>query len=219
MATAAATIITNVLDRLEESGSNPIFWSREELLVLLNDGNLELVLGSGYLNSERNQQLIGAKVQAIPPDAIALLGVQYGGVQIERTTIEGLDRTSRRWDYQSGVLTKWAPMGCEAFLIDKHPTSALTVLLQTLDQPAQLTEADNIDLEPEYCKALEDYVFHCARFKEGGLEFQMAQPAYDEFSVLAGMREQRTFSAMFVLWGRTPQSGDTGKNYSTMERA
>ncbi len=140
-------------------------------------------------------------------------------VQIERTTIEGLDRTNRRWDYQSGVLTKWAPMGCEAFVIDKHPTSELVVLLQTLDMPAPLTEDSEIDLEPEYIKALEDYVFHCARFKEGGHEFQVAQEAYDDFASKAGLREQRTFSEMFVLWGRTPQAGDTGGSYSTMERA
>lgn len=215
----ASTIISNVLLRLEELPASPIFWSRAELLVLLNDGNLELVLSSGYLNSERVQQLIGAKVQAVPMDAIALLGVQYAGVQVERTTIENLDRTNRRWDYQSGILSKWAPMGCEAFVVDRQPTSELTVLLQTLDMPAPLTEASTVDLEPEYCKALEDYVFHCARFKEGGTEFQMAQGAYDDFSAKAGMREQRTFSEMFVLWGRTPQAGDTGGSYSTMERA
>ncbi len=78
----ASDLITNVLNRLAEDPVSPIFWSREELLVFLNDGNLELVLLSGYLNSERQQQLIGAKVQAVPPDAIALLGVQYCSMNI-----------------------------------------------------------------------------------------------------------------------------------------
>ncbi len=78
----ASEVITNVLNRLAEDPVSPIFWSREELLVFLNDGNLELVLLSGYLNSERQQQLIGAKVQAVPPDAIALLGVQYCSMNI-----------------------------------------------------------------------------------------------------------------------------------------
>ncbi len=73
----ASEIITNVLHRLEEDPAAPVFWSREELLGFLNEGNVELVLISGYLTSERPQQLIGAKVQSVPPDAITLLGVQY----------------------------------------------------------------------------------------------------------------------------------------------
>ncbi len=73
----ASEIITNVLHRLEEDPAAPVFWSREELLGFLNEGNVELVLISGYLTSERQQQLIGAKVQSVPPDAITLLGVQY----------------------------------------------------------------------------------------------------------------------------------------------
>ncbi len=214
-----STLISNVLLRLEENTATPIFWSREELLTLLNEGNIELALMSGYLTCEQEQVLIGAKIQGVPNGAMALLGVQYEGVQVERTTIEGLDRTTRRWDYQSGILSKWAPCGCTSFVIDKQPTSALLVTLQTLERPPALIETDEIDLEPEYQKALEDYVFHTARFKEGGLEFQMAQAAYDDFTSKAGMRAEKTFSEMFVIWGRTPQAGDTGGSYGTLERA
>ncbi len=104
-------------------------------------------------------------------------------------------------------------------MINKQPTSALLVTLQTLEQPPTLAETDDLQVEPEYQKALEDYVFHVARFKEGGLEFQMAQPAYDDFTSKAGMRAEKTFKEMFVIWGRTPQAGDTGGGYSTLERA
>lgn len=214
-----ADVIDNVLFRLEEDLDAPVFWTRAELLVLLNEGMVEFVLISGYLHSETVYAMISAKLQAVPTDAIALLGVQYSSLPIERTTVEGLDRTSRRWDYQSGILTQWAPCGLDRFFVNKHPTSATNVTLQTLDQPATLAEGDTIDLEPEYVDALEDYVFHCARFKEGGLEFQQAQGDYDSFAEKAGMRETRAFSEMFVLWSRTPDAGDTGGSYKTMERA
>lgn len=218
MATASH-VIDKVLFRLEESETSPIFWSRDEILRLLNEGFIEFVLMSGYLNSEATHTMISSKLQAIPSTAMALLGVQYAGLPIERSTVEGFDRTSRRWDYQSGILTQWAPCGVDRFFVNKHPTEATVVTLQTLDAPPVLVEADEIELEDEYVDALEDYTFHAARFKEGGLEFEEAQPSYDDFSKKAGMREQRTFSEMFVIWSRTPNSGDTGGSYSTMERA
>lgn len=217
MATAAE-VLDNVLFRLEEDTDDPVFWSREELLILLNEGYIEFVLMSGYLQSQSNYQMIGSKMQATPDNCMGLLGVQWQSKPIEKTTIEGFDESNRRWDYLNGYLSQWAPCGLDRWFCNATPQLAFTVNLITLDQPAELAEDDEIELEAEYIKALEDYTFSCARFKEGGGEFQQGQESYDDFASKAGMREQKTFSELFALWARDPNA-DTGGGYSTLDRS
>lgn len=218
MATAG-DVLDNVFHRLEEDPDRPIFWSRSELLVLLNDGLLEFVLISGYLQSETTYTLIGSKFQAVPGTAIGLLNVNYASIPVERTSAEDLDRSNRRWDYLSGILKQWMSCGVDKFVIDRHPSAATIVTLFTLDAPTPLTEADIIDLDPEYISSLEDYVFAAARFKEGGQEMIDAQSSYDEFAQKSGMREGRTFSQMMTVWSREPDAGNTGPGYGTLQRA
>ncbi len=217
MATAAE-VITNALYRLEEDPVSPIFWSRAELLILLNEGYIEFVLGSGYKQSQSNYTPIGSKMQALPENCMGLIGVQWQSKPIEKTTIEGFDESNRRWDYLNGYLSQWAPCGVDRWFMNATPQQAFTVNLITLDQPAALAEGDTIGLEDEFIKGLEDYLFSCARFKEGGGEFRQAQESYDDFSAKAGMRETKTFSEMFTLWNRDP-SADTGGGYSTLDRS
>lgn len=218
MATAG-DVLDNVFHRLEEDPDSPIFWSRAELLVLLNDGLLEFVLISGYLQSETTYALIGSKLQAVPDTAIGLLNVNYSNKPIERTSIEDVDRSNRRWDYLGGILKQWMPCGLDRFIVDRHPSAATNVTLFTLDAPTSLAEADTIDLDPEYISSLEDYVFAAARFKEGGQEMVDAQVSYDEFAEKSGMREQRSFSQMMVTWSREPAGGNSGGGYATLHRA
>jgi hypothetical protein len=106
----------------------------------------------------------------------------------------------------------------DKWILDRHPTAATSVSLTTLDNPQPLGETDSIDLQPEYVEALIDYVFHMARFKEGGAEFQQSQEAYDNFQNKAGKRAQKTFSEQYVFWARNPQA-NTGTDYSTLDRS
>jgi len=214
----ASEVISKVLYRLEEDTASPVFWSRAEILILLNEGYIEFVLMSGYLQSQSTYSMIGSKMQAPPDDCMGLIGVQWASKPIEKTTIEGFDESNRRWDYKNGYLSQWAPCGLDRWFCDATPQLAYDVQLITLDQPAALAEASTILLEDEYIEALEDYTFSCARFKEGGGEFRDAQPAYDDFTEKAGLREQKTFSEMMVMWGRDPNQ-DTGGGYSTLDRS
>lgn len=216
--TTAAQIIDRVLERVDESTSDPRFWSRAELLQHVNDGFLELTIMCGQLTSNRTYAMVGAKVQAVPSGAIAIMHLAYSSQVIEKSSVELFDRNNANWDNQSGVLTKWAPCGLDRWFCDRQPTTAQSVVLTTLDRPATLAEGTTIDLDPEYVEGLEYYAFHMARFKESGAEFDQAMTAYDDFLAIVGHKEQRTFSQMWTLWSRDPNA-DTGVGYSTINRS
>jgi hypothetical protein len=219
MSTTAGSIIDAVLDRLDESRTAPIFWTRAELLQILNDGFIEFTLFAGQLTSERTYDLIGAKLQATPIGAIAVMHVSYGNRKIEKSSVELIDRNNPNWDAQSGLLQKWAPCGLDRWFVDRHPTAPGTsVTLVTLDDPTTLTESSVIDLDTEYIDALTEYTFHFARFKESGGELQQSMTNYDFFLNKAGHKGQRTFAQEFLVFSRDPNS-DTGPDYSTKDRS
>jgi hypothetical protein len=219
MSTTAGQILDQVLDRLEESRTNPIWVSRAELLVHLNDAFLEYTLIAGQMTSERTYALIGAKLQSVPQGAIAIIHVSYANKRIRKSSIENFDRENPKWDGLAGLLTKWGPAGLDRWAIDRHPTAAGTnVTLVTLDDPPQLTEASVIDLAQEYIDGLTEYTFHFGRFKEGGAEFVQAMPNYDLFLEKSGHQAQRTFSQQFTSFSRDPNA-DTGEGYSTIDRS
>jgi len=81
-----------------------------------------------------------------------------------------------------------------------------------MDIPGELEEGTYIDLAPEYIEALTNYVFHTARFKEGGAEFGQSMTNYDLFLNKAGLQEARTFIEQFALWAAIP-AAKTGEDY------
>lgn len=218
MTYTAADVINDVLDRLNENNANPVFWLRLELLSLLNEGFLELTLMAGQNTSDTTQSLVSAKFQGIPEGSIAILNVVYAELPVEKTSIEMLDRAYVNWDALFGLIQKWAPMGLSRWVCDRTPTSLESVTLTTLDVPPTLGENDVIDLDAEYIVALTNYVFHMARFKESGGEFEQAMTAYDQFQTVAGMRASRSFSQQWTLWARDPNA-NTGLGDSTVGRS
>lgn len=218
MSITAGQVIDQVLDRADESETNPIFWTRTEILVLVNEGFVELNLIASKMTSERTYGMIGNKVQSVPVGAIAVIRVDYANQKIEKSSLENFDRENPAWDALIGILGKWASAGLNLWFCDRTPPSSYSVTLTTLDETATLTESSVIDLEAEYVEALTSYAYHMARFKESGAELQQAMDAYDEFRAIAGHRAQKTFSQEFVVWSRDPNA-DTGNNYSTVDRS
>lgn len=216
MSILASQVIDQALQRFDEDTADPIFVTRAELLQHLNDGFLELQLLAAQLTSERTYTLIGAKLQSVPDGAIAIMHVAYANKPIEKSSVENFDRENPNWDAQYGILHKWAPCGLDRWFVDRQPTAALNVTLTTLNQPTTLTETDAIDLEQEYVDGLTEYVYHMARFKESGAEFQQAQEQYDQFLNIAGLRQKQSFAEQFELWAHDPNA-DTGIGYSTLE--
>lgn len=218
MATAA-DVIDAVLYRLDQSltVSADQFWVRAELLILVNDGFLEFTLMAGQLVSENNVTLATANIQSVPSTAIAVIHVSYASEVVEKSSLELFDRGDPGWESKYGILRKWAPMGLNHWIADRYPIASTTVALTTLDKPVALLEGTTIDLPEEYVSALIDYVFHMARFKEGGGEFAQSMDAYDAFQSTAGMQERQTYADQWLLWSRDPNA-DTGPDYSTEDR-
>lgn len=218
MATAG-DVIDAALYRLDQSltVSAAQFWTRTELLILVNDGFLEFTLIAGQMVSENNVALAAGNIQDVPSTAIAVIHVSYASEYVEKSSLELFDRGDPDWESKYGILRKWAPMGLNHWIADRYPISSVTVALTTLDKPPVLIESDDIDLAEEYVSALIDYVFHMARFKEGGGEFAQSMDAYDEFRSTAGLQEQQTYAEQWLLWSRDPNA-DTGPDYSTLER-
>lgn len=216
--TTAGQIIDSVLDRLAESRTSPVFWSRAELLTIVNDGFLEFTLIAGQLISERTYTMISAKLQSVPVGAIALIHVAYQNKVIEKDSVEHFDRANPNWAAQSGILQKWAPCGLDRWFVDRHPTSATNVTLTTLDDPGVLTEGSVIDLEQEYIDGVNEYAFHFSRFKESGAELEQAMDNYSLFLEKSGMHQSQTWAEQWLLYSRDPNA-NTGEDYSTLNRS
>lgn len=199
----------------------PAFYTRDEAFTHLNEALMELALIAGHPTSEASIALTDSvHFQSLPSGAIALLHLANSSSRfLRKTTIEKIDRSNADW-YRgaTGTPQRWAPVGLYPnFFVDKRPTS-VTLTGVTLDEPTTIAETTTIDLPDEYIEAIEEYVFHMLRFKEGGQEFALAMSAYDEFLHRAGHAEKRSMSEQYTLWAKEP-AGDTGGGYSTSERS
>jgi hypothetical protein len=214
----ASEIITLVLDRLDEDPSNPQFWSRSELLVLLNEAYAEFNIIAIKLASTASITRPSANIIAIPPTAIVVMGAQVSSKSLSRTTMESMDMENRGWMKATGVPAQWGSAGINRMFFDKYPTaSGATATITTLNVPQEIEEDTVIDLESEYLLALEQYVFHAARFKEGGAEFQQSMEAYQQFTMIAALGAEGQDSETFDLFGQATVA-QTGQSYNTIGR-
>ena len=97
MAISGTDVIDTVLERLEETVA-PIFWTRPEMLIYLNEGMKELNnlaaklhLESGVVTDSNDN------FYAPPTDTIAVMAASVGDKSLERVTLEDLDREDRFW--------------------------------------------------------------------------------------------------------------------------
>lgn len=222
MATGGS-IIDTVLRELEESITTPVFWTRAELLQHLNDGLLELNLITGKFQSENAAFApTTATLQSTPAGAICVLHVSRSSLFLRKRTLEEMDKENRKWMkiISSGnVIKQWGPVGLNLFFVyPKLLSSGSTLTIVTLDIPATIGEATVIALDNEYVNGLEQYVFHMARFKEGGAEFQQSIAAYDVFRTVCGSLASKKLSEQYGLWAKEA-AADTGSRYSTIPRS
>jgi hypothetical protein len=218
-----ANVIDTVLDMLEENKVTPIFWTRAELFVHLNDGMMELNLMAGKYQSEQAFAPTVNTIQTTPAGIIGILHIGTSSkVLIRKRSLEGMDREKRSWANEvspNNVIKRWGPVGLNLFFVyPKLNAPGMTVNLTTLDMPGVIGEGTTIPLDEEYVEALIDYTFHMARFKEGGQEFSLAMKNYEEFRETCGYIMRRKLSENYVLWSKEPHA-DTGPRYSTGARS
>lgn len=189
------------------------------MITLLNEGYAELNLIARKLMSSVAINQMSTHFVRIPETAIAATGVTVGTKAIQKATIEAADLNNPAWTKDTGAARIWGAIGCERVFFNRYPisTDGTDMVLTTLDIPAELSESTIIDLESEYLLALENYVFSCARLKEGGAEFQQGLDSYDQFLKTCGLATDRTVASQFEEWAKIPDSS-TGLSYATVDR-
>jgi hypothetical protein len=221
MAISGAEVIDLVLKRLDETIS-PIFWTRPEMLLYLNEGMKELNNLAAKLHLESGVVTDSTdNFYAPPTDTIAVMAASVGDKSLERVTLEDLDREDRFWEGKTGtILKRWAPIGCNLFAIFPRPTvaSSVTVDFVVMKLPASIEDNnDAIDMDDEFIESIEDYTFHISRFKEGGPEFAHAMAAFKNALERMGDVARKVYSQQPVIWTAEPAL-DTGPSYSTPDR-
>jgi len=222
MAISGAEVIDTVLERLEETIA-PIFWTRPEMLLYVNEGMKELNNLAAKLHLESGVVTDSTdNFYAPPTDTIAVMAASVGDKSLERVTLEDLDREDRFWEGKTGtILKRWAPIGCNLFAIFPRPTLAggsITVDFVVMKLPASIADnGDPIDMDDEFIESIQDYTFHIARFKEGGPEFSNAMTAFTNALARMGDVARKVYSQQPVIWTSEPAL-DTGPSYSTPDR-
>jgi len=240
MAISGADVINTVLERLEETVT-PIFWTRAEMLLYLNEGMKELNNLAAKLHLESGVVTDSDdNFYAPPTNTIAVMAASVGDKSLERVTLEDLDREDRFWEGKTGtILKRWAPIGCNLFAIFPRPgvptTSSafttgftggfgaggflsITVEFAVLKLPATIEDnGDPIDMDDEFIESIQDYTFHVSRFKEGGPEFAHSMAAFKNAINRMGDVARKVYSQQPVIWTAEPAL-DTGPSYSTPDR-
>ncbi len=213
MATAGS-IATKVLKRLgEEDPSNPVFWSRVEILEDLSEIYLEFLLTvANQVRTDLTVTLAAASAFAnVPNGIIAILDLWVSDKPLEKYTLEALDLEERKWETQTGSPDKWAPIGLNLIASAKRPSADTSASVTALKYPGDLAEETAIDLPDEMLTALEEGTFHVARFKEGSPEFANSMPSYEFF-----LKSSMEFAERAAAYGQEHPNQSTGSAYTTV---
>lgn len=204
--TLVSTLIDRVLTDLQQDPTDPVYWTRQETLDIVWEGLVEINLLSGYYQTSVTQTLTNNSLQGAP-EHIAIIHVRMGTAALLKYSVDALDSQFPNWEDESAVAAprRWAALGTNLFIV--HPRTTTTGTVATIDvlQLAdQLAETDIIPLDDEYIEALEKYVFHVARLKEGGQEFQQSLSSYQQFTTYAAQLSARVAWKDAPIWAYQP---------------
>jgi|GEM_PF-3036219 hypothetical protein len=184
MATVAE-IISQVLRRLDElSTTVPVHWTREEILVFVNDALTELNLASWIFQGSKALALTTIdNVYDQPAGIIAATGVRCPNY-LRRETLYNLDLEAK-WDSagenRNNVET-WCPLGLNKLLIYPRPLVAKTAYVEGIIEHTPVTDnSDPLPVRAELESAIEDYCVERATFKEGPSEISQVGNLYKNF--------------------------------------
>jgi hypothetical protein len=181
-----AELISQVLRRLNElDPDNPVHWTREEILVFVNDAVIELNLIAWEFHSTVSDAINAAdNIYDCPDSILAITSVRVGNKYLFRGSLSDLD-LEVKWE-ESGAnrlnVTNWSPVGLDKYLIYPRPLSAGTAYLESLIEPTVMEDDDDaLPVRPEYEAAIENYVVERATFKSGGAELNQVAALYAEY--------------------------------------
>lgn len=184
MATVAQHI-DQILRRLDElSTTAPVHWTREEILVFINEALTELnLIAWEFQDAEEITLNSTDNVYDQPAGILAGLAIRCPHY-LRRQTPDDMDHEIR-WDSPTEKRMKvrtWAPMGLNKFLIHPRPIASTQAFVEGLVEHTAVTDdATDLPVRPEYESAIDDFCVERATFKEGPSELEQAGPLYKTF--------------------------------------
>lgn len=179
------TLITQVLARLDEVNPLvPIHWTREEILVYVNEALSEMNLVIWEFQSTATLAITpSANVYDCPASMIAAIAVR-DGKYLRQETFDSLDK-SVPWESPAAKRISpisWAPLGLNKLIIYPRPHVAKSITVEGLIEHTPVTDsAMAIPASAEYESAIQDFCVERATFKEGVQELYQASSLYKEF--------------------------------------
>ncbi len=179
-------LITQILRRLNElDPEHPVRWSRDEILVFVNDAIAELNLIAWLVQANSTKTIDSThNVYDYPTEVLAAFSLRVGTKYLWRTTVSDLDAEARWEDSTETRLEpkQWATLGLDKFVIHPRPLSDLTAYVEALIEHTELEDDDTaLPVTSEYEPLIEGYCVERAEFKEGGAELSQAGQQYADF--------------------------------------
>lgn len=184
--TNVSDTITLCLQRLDElTPSTPIHWTRDELLVFVNDALFELnLIAWEFQGTDSVVAHSNVNVYDYPDTIMAGITVMVNNKYLQRENLGDLDKEAQ-WEDPSRKrkdITTWSPIGLNKFVVDPKPMIDTTVFIEGLIEHVAVTDtAMDLPTRPEYDNAIQDYVIERAMFKEGGAELAQQGLLYKDF--------------------------------------
>ena len=191
-------LVPLVLDRLEESRTNPIFWNvKKEIMVFLVEAMNEATLLTGEPEIRFVDSLTTSSQLALPANTnvvsfsgdipiFGMMRLESAG-QVKKTTVWDMDRMLPGWENDVGgdVPDFWFPIGLTQFGIHPQLAAPVNVIVSGIAEPVSTprpyTGTEPVDFAQEYREAFVDYAAFTASLKEGTAEFQQSIRVYDRF--------------------------------------
>lgn len=188
-------ITAGVLTRLEETNP-PVFWSLDELRLMVVEGMCEATVLTGIPQFRQVSTPVTLTANTTffsnPANAFALLRMEIAGQPVRKCSIWDMDMDHQNWqnDVKQATPNEWMPTGLSGFAIHPQLTAPVQAIMTVVQNPVTTappyTGNEVLPYQSEFNIGFEMYAAHVARLKEGGAEFDSGMFLYEGFlSVMA----------------------------------
>jgi hypothetical protein len=196
MATTLATLLPDILGRIEEENP-PVFWNETyEVLPALVDAMFDAALITGTVQAVNVPITLAATTTyfslqnntdiGIPAGVIAALRLK-APYPIRKTTLKGMDDTFPNWENAApgSQLVAWGPLGVSSFFVYPQLASPVTVMMDFLVSPVNVprpyTTAIQVPFLTEFTDLLPMGAAVMLRAKELGAEVEEAAQVLNDY--------------------------------------